>query len=261
MTNTRQKACAAIVAALIIGEATDGVLIGQSRIDWGNVATLQAGRRIVVHLLPDNRRVQGEYVTSDETSLTLNSGGVARNIKRDEILRLVARRDSPRRKYVAIGAVVGAGAGVASVAGQEDWSALGRAMWAAIGAGVGALVGLIASRGADTELIYEIRPLPPRAPVPSTSATRTTPPPCIDNVCYGRWNENTGRVRVRIEMVDEKRFLARREVGERQRLVGRRERRWDPSTYFLTWCLTPMSAEPAGLASQTPTGWPSRNSM
>ena len=163
MADSRRKACAAILAMLMVGELTHGGLAGQSRIDWGNVATLQGGRRIAVQLLADNRRVEGDYVARDELSLTLTSGGVVRNIKRDEILRVLARRDSRKRNYVAIGALVGAGVGVASVAGQEDWSALGRVMWAAIGAGAGALAGLIASRGADTELIYEVRPLPPSA--------------------------------------------------------------------------------------------------
>ncbi len=147
-----------MLATLMIAYAPGGVLFGQSRIDWGNVATLNAGRPIVVHLLRDNRRVEGEYVSNDETSLTVSSGGVLQNIKREDILRVISRRDSPRRKHVAIGALAGAGVGIASTAAQDDWSALGRVMWAAIGAGAGALVGFIASRGADSELIYEVRP-------------------------------------------------------------------------------------------------------
>lgn len=161
MLNACRRTWAAILVTSTIAHAPGGALLGQSRIDWGNVATLKAGRAIVVYLLLDNRRVEGEYVANDETSLTVRLGGVLRNIERDDIFRVISRRESPRRKHVAIGALAGAGVGFASIAGQEDWSGLGRIMWAAIGAGAGALVGFIASKGADSELIYEARPTSP----------------------------------------------------------------------------------------------------
>ena len=59
---------------------------------------------------------------------------------------------------------------------------------------------------------------------------------------------------------DEDGLFARRDVGEWQRLLRRRQRLGRPSTYFLAWTSTLVNEYPAGLASTTPRALPSTNS-
>ena len=154
---------AAFLLAMLLALPSDGSRLlarerGERWSDWANVATLQAGRPIVVQLRMGKRpkKVKGKFVSSPADEIVVRTGkelGVVLRLHRNDVRKVTARRRA-RRLAPLIGAVIGVATMGATLGSGGDLVASGYAIWLGIGAGLGYLGGLAVRAVVGSELVY-----------------------------------------------------------------------------------------------------------
>ncbi len=107
---------------------------------WANVADLQPGNKVTV-FKTNSERVEGRFVTSSNSEITLQDGAERHVIPREQVSR-VTRTSRGRNALVglAIGAGVGVALGVAMLEREDGYA--GAVAGTAIGfGGIGAAIG------------------------------------------------------------------------------------------------------------------------
>jgi len=135
-----------LIWTIFLSALLPGTASGQAAQDsWDNLSQLQAGQRIQVVDM-DWKSLQGKFVRISDDAISFETKGGEVTLKRDRVFRVsLSSGGAGRAKNAALGAVVGAAAGL--IAGRA-WStktqptsagdyAEGAACAAAIGAGVG----------------------------------------------------------------------------------------------------------------------------
>lgn len=147
---------AAIVFGLLIFSATALAETIPGR--WEKVDALQPGTGIIVSL-EGGERLECEFVSADDTAITIRESGAERNLPKSGVQKIVAaekKGTGPLWTGAVIGALVGVAVGgiVASQVNDSGTKAGDILGCAAIGAGVG--LGIDAAVGAR-ETFYKAR--------------------------------------------------------------------------------------------------------
>jgi len=136
-----------VIRALILLVLLPGLGLAQTDKDsWDNLKQLRAGQKIEVVDM-DLKSLRGEFVSVTDGGISLHADGRETSVERESVLRVSAQQKGRRLRNVAIGAGIGAGAGLilgarCASASEPGWEgpcyAIGSLLVGGIGAGVGA---------------------------------------------------------------------------------------------------------------------------
>ena len=147
---------AIILVVLVSLSLHAGVIPGR----WKKLAAQPAGKQIVVTLKTGDS-MEGAFKVSETDELTVvASDGKEMAIAKSEVLRIssLEKHDDPATNGTLIGLATGFAAGIAVIAGEEDFTVLGRLVFGGLGAAIGSLVGYAADKAhKGTEVLYQVR--------------------------------------------------------------------------------------------------------
>ena len=131
--------------------------IPEARCRWKRVMTIPIGSNVEVLTDPSTPSARGGFVSASETRITLEVNGMANEIPRRSVTRVVTSSKKPYARFVRLGALYGAvfGAGLLVEAGGAPppvGALLFSAAWAATGAAGGAVA---AWKAPDRTVVYD----------------------------------------------------------------------------------------------------------
>ncbi len=135
--------------------------VPERRCGWERVMSIPIGSNLEVITGSSTPRILGGFVSASETRMTLDVDGMAHDIPRRSVTRVVMSAGKPYARFVRLGALYGAlfGAGLVVEAGGAPLggAALFSAAWAAQGAAVGAVA---AWKSPDKNVAYDAQSCP-----------------------------------------------------------------------------------------------------
>lgn len=148
---------AGLITAIIV--LFPNITSAQLRDDgWNSVVSLQSGKRLVVERDGMSKPTKGKFESADESTLKIRSDGRTTVIPKSEISAVYLGKRGSRAKRGVIGALAGAGAGVAIgsiVTVATKTNGLAAAAGFLYGIPVGAAIGIATGGGTrKDEMIY-----------------------------------------------------------------------------------------------------------
>ena len=123
---------------------------------WKRVMSIPVGSNVEVLTGSSAARTRGGFVSASETRITLEVNGMADEIPRRSVTRVVTSAGKPYARFVRLGALYGAlfGAGLLVEAGGAP--PVGAALFSAAWATTGATIGAVAAWGApNRKVVYD----------------------------------------------------------------------------------------------------------
>ncbi len=139
-----------------------GVIPGR----WEKLDAQPSGKQIVVTLKTGDRMECAFKESGNDELTVVTSTGNEMTIAKSEVLRIssLEKHDDPATNGTLIGLAAGFAVGIAVIAGEEDFTVLGRLVFGGLGAAIGSLVGYAADKAhKGTEVLYQARELGTRS--------------------------------------------------------------------------------------------------